>query len=148
MSSWQYREYHSGHKTILRQSYLQIGIGKMLYWIGALGTISISYLVSIRIPMLKIRRSLDRLIFNMEIPILGKDGLYIAWDGALLLLPKSSFILSLCGTRCHHACAGSAPPVVRRFVAAASVCGLWPPSVLATSDSRGRGQLIGQSPER
>ena len=32
---------------------------------------------SIRIPMLKIRRSCDRLIFNMGIPIPGKDGLYI-----------------------------------------------------------------------
>ena len=30
-----------------------------------------------RIPMLKIRRSCDRLIFNMEIPIPGKGGLYI-----------------------------------------------------------------------
>ena len=29
------------------------------------------------IPMLKIRRSRDRLIFNMGIPIHGKDGLYI-----------------------------------------------------------------------
>ena len=32
---------------------------------------------SIGIPMLKIRRSCDRLIFNMWIPIPGKDGLYI-----------------------------------------------------------------------
>ena len=31
----------------------------------------------IGIPMLKIRRSRDRLIFNMGIPIPGKDGLYI-----------------------------------------------------------------------
>ena len=30
-----------------------------------------------RDPMLKIRRSCDRLIFNMGIPIPGKDGLYI-----------------------------------------------------------------------
>ena len=29
-----------------------------------------------RDPMLKIRRSCDRLIFNMGIPIPGKDGLY------------------------------------------------------------------------
>ena len=34
-------------------------------------------LTSIGIPMLKIRRSRDRLIFNMGIPISGKDGLYI-----------------------------------------------------------------------
>ena len=34
-------------------------------------------LTSIGIPMLKIRRSCDRLIFNMGIPIPGKDGLYI-----------------------------------------------------------------------
>ena len=32
---------------------------------------------SIGIPMLKTRRSHDRLIFNMGIPIPGKDGLYI-----------------------------------------------------------------------
>ena len=34
-------------------------------------------LTSIRIPMLKIRRSRDRLIFNMGIHITRKDGLYI-----------------------------------------------------------------------
>ena len=34
-------------------------------------------LTSIGIPMLKIRRSRDRLVLNMEIPIPGKDGLYI-----------------------------------------------------------------------
>ena len=34
-------------------------------------------LISIGIPMLKIRLSHDRLIFNMGIPIPGKDGLYI-----------------------------------------------------------------------
>ena len=42
------------------------------------GAISIKRcLTSIGIPMLKIRRSRDRLIFNMRIPIPGKDGLYI-----------------------------------------------------------------------
>ena len=43
------------------------------------GVIQISScrLTSIGIPMLKIRRSHDRLIFNMGIPIPGKDGLYI-----------------------------------------------------------------------
>ena len=34
-------------------------------------------LTNIGIPLLKIRRSRDHLIFNMEIPILEKDGLYI-----------------------------------------------------------------------
>ena len=34
-------------------------------------------LTSIGIPMLKIRRSRNRLIFNMGIPIPGKNGLYI-----------------------------------------------------------------------
>ena len=34
-------------------------------------------LTNIGIPMLKIRRSCDRLIFNMGIPIPGKDSLYI-----------------------------------------------------------------------
>ena len=44
-----------------------------------LGTVSIQVcrLTIIGIPMLKIRRSHDRLIFNMGIPIPGKDGLYI-----------------------------------------------------------------------
>ena len=32
--------------------------------------------------MLKIRRSHDCLNLNMGIPIPGKDGLYIYWDGA------------------------------------------------------------------
>ena len=34
-------------------------------------------LISIEIPIIKIRRSQDRLIFNMGIPIPRKDGLYI-----------------------------------------------------------------------
>ena len=44
-----------------------------------LGPVSIyrCRLSSIRIPMLMIRRSRNRLIFNMGIPIPGKDGLYI-----------------------------------------------------------------------
>ena len=39
--------------------------------------IKIHHLASIGIPMLKIRRSHDCLIFNMEIPIPGKESLYI-----------------------------------------------------------------------
>ena len=38
--------------------------------------------------MLEIRRSRDRLIFNMEIPIHGKDGLYIETDRGLDLKDK------------------------------------------------------------
>ena len=47
--------------------------------VGRWGGVSIlkCRLTSIRILMLKIRRSRDRLIFNMESPIPGKDGLYI-----------------------------------------------------------------------
>ena len=41
-------------------------------------------LASIGIPMLKIRQSHDRLIFNMGIPIPGKDGLYIE-NGPLVI---------------------------------------------------------------
>ena len=43
-----------------------------------LGAVSIlrCRLSSIGIPMLKIRRFRDRLIFNMGIPIPGKDGIY------------------------------------------------------------------------
>ena len=41
------------------------------------GSVSRCRLTSIGIPMLKIRQSHDRLIFNMGIPIPGKDGLYI-----------------------------------------------------------------------
>ena len=44
-----------------------------------LGAVSIrkTVLPGMAIPMLKIRRPNDRLIFNMEIPIPEKDGLYI-----------------------------------------------------------------------
>ena len=38
-------------------------------------------LTSIQIPMLKIRRPHDRLIFNMGIPVPGKDDLYIKTGG-------------------------------------------------------------------
>ena len=48
-----------------------------LYWNGTLGAVSIKRcLTGLGIPMLKIRRSGDRLIFNMGIPIPGKDSLY------------------------------------------------------------------------
>ena len=36
------------------------------------------------IPILKIKRTRDRLIFNMGIPIPGKDGLYVV-DGAQIV---------------------------------------------------------------
>ena len=50
-----------------------------LWGLRDLGTVSIERcrLTSIVIPMLKTRRSRNRLIFNMGIPIPGKDGLYI-----------------------------------------------------------------------
>ena len=38
--------------------------------------------------MLKIRRSRDRLIFNMGIPIPGKDGLYIEPGAQYISLTK------------------------------------------------------------
>ena len=75
MTSYQYRKSHCGDKTILRPSYLHNGIsftGKTsLYWIGALGAVSIRKMVlpGMAIPMLKIRRPNGRLIFNMEITI-------------------------------------------------------------------------------
>ena len=43
--------------------------------------------------MLKIRRSRDRLIFNMGIPIPGKDGHYIETGVASLLMHWSSVSL-------------------------------------------------------
>ena len=55
----------------------------VVYLMGSLrrqlGAVSIwrCHLTGIGISMLKIRRSWDRLIFNMGIPIPGKDGLYI-----------------------------------------------------------------------
>ena len=48
-------------------------------------------LASIGIPKLKIRRSHDRLIFNMGIPIPGKDGLYIKMGPWIL----SSYLIKL-----------------------------------------------------
>ena len=65
---------------ILRPSYLHSGISctrKTASLCGIRSQVPICVLTSIGIPMLKIRRSRDRLIFNMGIPIPGKDGLYI-----------------------------------------------------------------------
>ena len=56
-----------------------------------LGAVSVSKcrLTSMGISMLKIRRSHDRLIFNMGIPITGKDG-FLYRDGALIPLLHDS----------------------------------------------------------
>ena len=56
---------------------LQIKI--YVYWYEHQGAVSIrkTVLPGMAIPMLKIRRPNGRLIFNMGIPIPGKDGLYI-----------------------------------------------------------------------
>ena len=48
-------------------------------------------LTSIAIPVLKIRRSRDHPIFNMGIPIPGKDGLYIETKPRMQLYMKYSF---------------------------------------------------------
>ena len=76
MTSYQYMKSHCGDKTIIWPSYIHNGIcytGKTtsLYWIGALGAVSIrkTVLPGMAIPMLKIRRPDGRLIFNMEIAI-------------------------------------------------------------------------------
>ena len=52
---------------------------KLYNWKGSQGAVSIrkTVLPGMAIPMLKIRRPNGRLIFNMGIPIPGKDGLYI-----------------------------------------------------------------------
>ena len=98
MPSFQYRKSHCGDKTVVRSSYLHNGIsytGKTtsLYWIRAQAVslpfdlfISLSPGPRINIetvfpgmgfPMLKIRRSRNRLIFNMGIPMLVRRHLYI-----------------------------------------------------------------------
>ena len=71
---------------------------------GTLGAVSIlrCCLTNIGIPMLKIRRSPDRLIVNKGIPMLGKDGLYIetgswfyaviTWKGSLRINPLPAII--------------------------------------------------------
>ena len=63
----------------------------VIFW--KLGGISIQrcHLTSIGIPMLKIRRSRDRFIFNMEIPIPGKDGLYIEMEPWFRRTSKTEF---------------------------------------------------------
>ena len=75
-------------------------------WYGSaganLGAVSIQRcrLTSIGIPMLKIRRSHDRLIFNMGIPILGKDGLYIETGSCFFmgqLLPNVGMLATAVG---------------------------------------------------
>ena len=48
--------------------------------------------------MLKIRRSRDRLIFNMGIPIPGKDGLYIE-TGPRLFIFQDHFTVDCPSTR-------------------------------------------------
>ena len=53
------------------------------FWEQGAVSIKRCRLTSIGIPMLKIRQSRDCLIFNMGIPIPGKDGLF-NWDGALM----------------------------------------------------------------
>ena len=104
MASYLYRKSHCGDKMVQRLFYLHHGIsysGKMtsLYWIRALGAVSIErcHLISIGIPMLKIRWSHDRPIFDMGIPIPGKDGLYIETDPRSLLSHPINDLL-LCST--------------------------------------------------
>ena len=66
------------------------------FWNGAHGAVSIrkTVLPGMAIPMLKIRR----LIFNMEIAILGKDGLYIEtlyWDCVSWWLRLIKYVIKL-----------------------------------------------------
>ena len=59
-------------------------------------SIYICCLTSKGIPMLKIRRSHDRLILNMGIPIPGKDGLYIErgpWSLSVKGVPETNNLL-------------------------------------------------------
>ena len=56
------------------------------------------YLTSIMILMLKIRRSCDRLILNMGIPIPGKDGLYIEPG------PRSQWVMRDVGNPVYIGC--------------------------------------------
>ena len=64
---------------LIKRSENEIASFFMNLLISILGAVSIKRcrLTSNGIPMLKIRRSRDRLIFNMGTPIPGKDGLYI-----------------------------------------------------------------------
>ena len=89
MSSYQYRKSHCGDKTVVRSSYLHNGIsytGKTasLYWFSPLGSISRQRhrRNTMGIPIIKIGRSHDRLIFTMEIPIPGKTSLTLrqGWE--------------------------------------------------------------------
>ena len=78
MPSYEYRKSHCGDKMILQLSYLHNGVFHILARcylyiepIEAQGAVSIrkTVLPGMAIPMLKIRRSNSRLIFNMEIAI-------------------------------------------------------------------------------
>ena len=60
--------------------------------------------------MLKIRRSHDRLIFNMEIPIPGKEGLYIEtgpWIQCLLRIHTGLNLGHHCACRCLRPSTGA-----------------------------------------
>ena len=81
MWSYQYRDSNDKYKKVSWLSYFYNGVPHTCLYIEMIprGAVSIwrCCLTSIGIPMLKIRRSCDRLIFNMGIPIPGKDSLYI-----------------------------------------------------------------------
>ena len=74
--------------------------GKFSYFQKYQGHVSIIKTVFSRygIPMLKIRRSRDRLIFNMEIPILVRRHLYINKEAPPCVIVGVSFIFD----RCHR----------------------------------------------
>ena len=70
-------------------------------YIGKQGAVSIrkTVLPGMAIPLIKIRRPNGRLIFNMGIPIPGKDGLYIEAGRRIFFITISADVLAHNGAR-------------------------------------------------
>ena len=78
--------------------WLALTLTLLLSLYNKLGAVSIrkTVLLGMAIPMLKIRRPTGRLIFNMGIPIPGKDGLYIETGPWLCWNCVPSLFVELC----------------------------------------------------
>ena len=99
MSSYQYRKFHSGDKTILRPSYLHNGIsymGKMtsLYWIRALvlllrelalwmWPVDVTWVHSLSVVSVSSLGQWERTLRNVTSSLIGWDCFHLIWDNRL-----------------------------------------------------------------
>ena len=98
----------------------------------------------IRIPMLKIRRPRDRLIFNMGIPKLARRHLYIETHHRLRICRSFDVILTVYKVPCQRVWCRrprtKLAPVHRRISCRLSWQGSWPPP--ATQPMKGNNYII------